>query len=130
MAERGGCQMDNLQAIFIVLGNPDRLEKVLNILVESEIRGATIMETMGMGQVLGGNIPVIGSLRAILSQQHHHNQTIFAISKYPEKIDLAMKRISEEFDDFQDPCSGMIFVVPVIKAIGFGRKDCIESFEE
>lgn len=118
-----------LQAIFIVLSSSHRLERVLNILVESEIRGATIMETTGMGQILGDNLPVIGSLKAILSQQREHNHTIFAVSKHPEKIENAMKLISEEFNGFKEPCSGMVFVVPVVRAMGFGRKDCPQRFD-
>lgn len=118
--------MDNkesLQAIFIILSDTSYTESVLKILVDCEIRGATIMETQGMGQVLGGNIPVIGSVRALLSQQHENNQTIFAVSKHPEKIDKAMAQISEKMKGFNTPCSGMMFVVPVLKAVGLGIKD-------
>lgn len=114
--------MENLQALFIVISDPGRTERVLEILVECEIRGATIVESMGMGRVLSDNIPVFASLRAILSRQHENNQTIFAVSKYPAKIDKAMELISDEFNGFKDPCSGMVFVVPVLKAIGFGQK--------
>ena len=115
--------MDNLQALFVVLDDPARLERVLDILLECEIRGATIIESMGMGQVLSGNIPVVGSLRTILAKQHENNQTIFAVSKHPAKINKAMELISAEFNGFKEPCSGMMFVVPVLKAVGFGRKD-------
>ncbi|HBG15193.1 MAG TPA: hypothetical protein DDW93_00305 [Firmicutes bacterium] len=115
--------MDNSQAIVIVLSDPGRTERVLKLLLESEIRGATIIESMGMGQVLEGSVPVIASIRTLLTQQRHYNQTIFAVSKHPEKVDHAIKLISEEFDDFKEPCTGMIFVVPVVKAVGLGRKD-------
>ncbi|NLY76316.1 MAG: hypothetical protein GX075_13620 [Firmicutes bacterium] len=115
--------MENLQAIFIVLSDQTHTERTLELLLECEIRGATVIESTGMGQVLKGNIPVIGSIRSILSQQRPHNQTIFAVSRNPEKIDRAIELISREFNGFKNPCSGMIFVVPVIKAIGFGQKN-------
>ena len=116
--------MENLQAIFIVLSDQTHTERTLELLLECEIRGATVIESTGMGQVLKGNIPVIGSsIRSILSQQRPHNQTIFAVSRHPEKIDRAIELISREFNGFKDPCSGMIFVVPVIKAIGLGQKN-------
>lgn len=115
--------MESLQAIFIVISDPGKREKVLKILLECEIRGATIIETLGMSQALDGNIPVIGSLKAILTEKRQYNQTIFAVSKHPEKIDKAVELISAEFNDFKAPYSGMLFVVPVIKAVGIGHKD-------
>ncbi len=121
--------MDNLQAIFIVLNDTNQTERVLELLLKCEMRGATIIESTGMSKVLKNNIPVIGSVRALLSQQHEHNQTIFAVTKHPEKIDHAIDLISEEFKGFKEPCSGMIFVIPVIRAIGFGKKDCPSMFD-
>lgn len=123
--------MDNkesLQAVFIILSDTSYTESVLKTLADCEIRGATIMETQGMGQALGGNIPVIGSVRALLSQQNENSQTIFAVSKYPDKIDKAMGQISEKMNGFNQPCSGMMFVIPVIKAVGFGKKEDPANF--
>ncbi len=115
---------ENWQAIFIVLTDTSLTESVLKILVDCEIRGATIIETQGMGQVLGTNIPVIGSsVRALLAQQHENSKTIFAVSKHPEKIDKVMKLIAEKMHGFSEPNSGMMFVVPVLKAVGIGKKE-------
>jgi nitrogen regulatory protein PII len=115
--------MESSQAIFIVLSDPGRTERALKLLLDCEIRGATVIESMGMGHVLEDSIPVIASIRSLLSQQRESNQTIFAVSKYPEKIEKAVKMISEEFDGFKEPCTGLIFVVPVVTAVGLGRKD-------
>lgn len=122
--------MDNLQAIFIVLNDPNQTERVLELLLKCEMRGATIIESTGMSKVLKANIPVIGSVRALLSQQHEHNQTIFAVTKHPEKIDQAIDLINQEFNGFKEPCSGMIFVVPVIKAVGLGQKNSPSEFDQ
>ncbi|HOJ78388.1 MAG TPA: hypothetical protein PLZ08_06345 [Bacillota bacterium] len=115
--------MENWQALFIVISDSEKTERVLEILLESEIRGATIVESMGMGKMLADNIPVFGSLRNLLSRQHETSQTIFAVSKHPDKIEKAMEQIAKEFDGFQEPCTGMMFVVPVCKAVGIGKKE-------
>lgn len=122
--------MENLQAFFIVFNDTNQTERVLELLLQCEMRGATIIDSTGMGKVLKGNIPVIGSIHSLLSQQHEHNQTIFAVTKHPEKIERAVELITQEFNGFKEPCSGMIFVVPVIKAIGLGRKDCPSEFDQ
>lgn len=113
---------EELQALFVVLTDLDRTEELFDILLKCEIRGATIIESSGMGTAISETMPVFGSLRSLLTNRNEHNQTIFAISRYPEKIDKALAMISELFDGFKEPCSGMAFVMPVAKAIGFGSK--------
>ena len=49
----------NLQALFIVLDEPDRLEEVLEILLECELRGATIIDSQGMAKVLSSRVPFL-----------------------------------------------------------------------
>ncbi len=119
--------MGTLQALFIILADPDKTERALELLLECELRGATILDSMGMGKVLAENAPIFGSLRALLLERHESSQTIFTISKYPEKIDKAMETISSEFNGFKQPCSGMMFVLPVVKAVGFGQKQWFEE---
>lgn len=119
--------MDTLQALFIILSDSDQTERVLEILLKCGMRGATIVETMGMGKVLAENMPIFGSLRALLPERHESSQTIFTVSKYPEKVDKAMEMISSEFNEFKEPCSGMMFVMPVVKAVGFGQKQWFEE---
>jgi hypothetical protein len=34
---------ENIQALFVIIDDPEKLEQVLEVLLECEIRGATIM---------------------------------------------------------------------------------------
>lgn len=113
---------ENIQALFIIIDDPEKLEHVLEVLLECEMRGATIMETQGMAKVLSDHIPIFFGLRDFAANEHQHNRTIFALSKHPEKIDQAIEKLSIMFHSFDEVCTGMMFVVPIIKAIGLGRK--------
>ncbi|HEY8345177.1 MAG TPA: hypothetical protein VIL66_08325 [Bacillota bacterium] len=113
---------EKIQALFIIINDPDKLEDVLQVLLDCEIRGATIMETQGMAKVLSDRIPIFFGLRGLLEDEHELNKTIFALSKHPEKIDQAIAKLSEMFHSFEEACTGMMFVVPVVKAIGLGQK--------
>lgn len=113
---------ENIQALFIVINDPDRLDQVLEILLECEIPGATIIESQGMAKVLSDHIPIFFGLRGLNLNEHESNRTIFALSKHPEKIDKAMEKLSTMFHGFEEAFTGMMFVVPVTKAIGVGRK--------
>lgn len=113
---------ENIQALFVVIDDPDRLDQVLEILLECEIRGATIIESQGMAKVLSDHVPIFFGLRGLSLNEHESNKTIFALSRHPEKIDQAIERISAMFHGFEEAFTGMMFVVPVTKAIGLGRK--------
>lgn len=111
-----------IQALFIVVNDPEKTEQVLEVLFECEMRGATVIETQGMAKVLSDHIPIFFGLRGLIANEHAHNRTIFALSKHPEKIDQAMDKLSKMFHSFEEACTGMMFVVPVLKAVGLGRK--------
>jgi nitrogen regulatory protein PII len=113
---------ENIQALVVVISDPDKLEQVLEVLLECEIRGATIIETQGMAKVLSDHIPIFFGLRGMNLNERERNRTIFALSKHPEKIDKAMEKLSTMFHGFEEAFTGMMFVVPVTKAIGVGRK--------
>ncbi len=121
---------EQIQALFIVTNDPEKTEQVLEVLLDCEIRGATIIETQGMAKVLSNiNIPIFLGLRDLMAEEQAHNRTIFALSKHPDKIDQAMDKISAMFHSFEEACTGMMFVVPVLKAVGLGRKDLHNSGE-
>lgn len=113
---------ENIQALVVVISDPDKLEQVLEVLLECEIRGATIIETQGMAKVLSDHVPIFFGLRGMNLNERERNRTIFALSKHPEKIDKAMEKLSTMFHGFEEAFTGMMFVVPVTKAIGVGRK--------
>ena len=113
---------ENIQALFVIINDPDKLEDVLEILLACEIRGATIMETQGMAKVLSNRIPIFLGLRGLIEDEHERNKTIFALSKHPDKINQAIERLSDMFHSFEEACTGMMFVVPVLKAVGLGQK--------
>jgi len=129
---RGGLHVlkeEDLQALFVIINEPDKLESVLEILLDCEIRGATILDTQGMAKVLSNRIPVYLGLRSLIGDEHERNKTIFALSKHPDKIDQAIERISDMFHSFERACTGMMFVVPVLKAVGFGQKFSQDTIE-
>ena len=65
----------------------------------------------------------------MIGDEHERNKTIFALSKHPDKIDQAIERISDMFHSFERACTGMMFVVPVLKAVGFGQKFSQDTIE-
>jgi hypothetical protein len=118
-------EVKNLQALFIVIDEPERLEEVLEVLLECELRGATIIDSQGMAKVLSNRVPFFAGLSGLLGERKQ-NKTIFTLSQHPEKFEKAMKKLAEKFRDFEEPCSGLMFTMPVLSAVGLGKRSLRE----
>ena len=113
---------ENIQALFIIIDDTEKLEQVLEVLLECEIRGATIMETQGMAKVLSAPYSHFFGLQDLATQEHQHNRAIFAISSIRKRSNRQWRKLSTMFNNFEEACTGMMFVLPVSKAVGLGRK--------
>lgn len=116
----------SLQALVIVINEPERLPEVLEVLLECELRGATIIDSQGMAKILSARVPIFAGLHGLL-EEHKQNKTIFALSRRSEKLERVMKLLSEKFHGFEEPCSGMMFTIPVINVVGLGKKSIDEQ---
>lgn len=105
-----------MKVLFLILNNPDYLEDVLAVFTNNEVRGATILESQGMGSTIVNNnikdLPLFGSLNKILKNSHVYNKTIFSVIKDEEKL----KRVIRDLNEIQkDKESGirLVFTLPI-----------------
>lgn len=105
-----------VEAMFIVLNREEYLEKILQVFVDLQISGATVIESSGMGRLLAGNEPLFASFRHLLGgEERTYNKTIFSVIREPQMADLAAQRIRAILNDFREPDTGVIFSVPVTR---------------
>lgn len=106
-----------MKALFIVLNDTDYLEDVLSILVEHDIKGATILESQGMGSTIVNNdisdIPLFGSLKTLLKDKHPYNKTIFTVIKDQDKLYKVVQAIKYFLKEEKKTHPGFMFTVPV-----------------
>ncbi len=112
-----------MQLLIIVLNKVDVLEKLLERLCESGVRGATILESRGMAQSLceSEEQKFIASLQMLLDPQHKNNKTILTVVP-DEQIPVVSKVLGEVTGGLDQPNSGVMFSVPVQYTEGFGEK--------
>ncbi|HHY83385.1 MAG TPA: hypothetical protein GX505_12035 [Clostridiales bacterium] len=112
-----------MKLLVYVLNNDDLLDDLLQSFMKSGIKGATIIESMGMARVLTShnneNIPLIGSLKLLLSGGCPFNKTIFVALK-DEQVNTCIMAIKEVVGSLNEPDSGILFTLPI---------DYIEGFE-
>ena len=75
---------ESIQALFVVIDDPDKLDQVLEVWLECEIRGATIIETQGMAKVLSDHVPIFFGLRSLMANEREGNRTSFTLSRHNE----------------------------------------------
>ncbi|MCI8565545.1 MAG: hypothetical protein HFI39_04365 [Lachnospiraceae bacterium] len=109
--------------LIVVLNKIELLDKLLAALNDAEIRGATVLHSIGMAHELAGleDNYVISSLRAMFASDHHENRTIFMVIDQ-ERI-TAATQVIDDVIDLQKPDTGILFAVPVLFAAGIMERN-------
>lgn len=103
-------------ALFIVLNEPEYLPQVLYKIKQLDIRGATVIDSMGASAISKDvyNIPLIGGLMKSMDGDIHYNKTIFSVIEREEQVQKVMHHIEKILGgDMKRPNKGIMFVVPV-----------------
>jgi nitrogen regulatory protein P-II 1 len=106
--------------ILFVLDDPEKTMDVLEAWARVGVSGATILESSGLGRVLNtrDDLPLIPSLRAVLSTQEREHRTFFSV--LADSFDLAPLIAETELvtGPLADPHTGILIVVPVLQVVG------------
>ncbi len=107
-----------MKALFIVLNAPERLEEILEGLVESGVKGATVLDSVGMGHILDA-LPLFAGMRPLFRSARPRNNTIFSVTGDAEAekaVTMLEKFLGRRPGGEQG--AGCAFVLPVEKVIG------------
>jgi len=102
----------------------DKCQAVLDAWEEHGVSGVTVLESLGMHKIQQmraerDDLPLIPSLRHLMEGEEYHHRTAFVV--VDDDFDLeglieATERVVG--GDFNAPNSGLLFVVPVTRALG------------
>lgn len=111
-----------MNALFIVLNKPDCLEDLLDKFIEIGVKGATILDSQGMGFAVThgghGKEPFFGKIRSIIDNSRPYNKTVFTVIEDEETLQKAVSAAKEVFGDVYEPGIGMMFTMPVGNVYG------------
>ena len=111
---------ENKLCFFLVI-KEDFLDEILEAFLELDIRGATILDSVGMGRILAYEIPIFAGLRSIIPGSRPYNKTIFTIIDR-EKLEPLVLAVEQICGDFSNPGTGIMFTVPVNFVRGLAEK--------
>lgn len=106
-----------MELLIIVLNKEEYLEKVLSLLVELEVKGATILDSEGLGRFLAYRVPIFAGLQEMFGQTKVTSKTILAVVKDKDFMDNFKRLTKKEDIDFTQSDTGIIVTVPVKDAI-------------
>lgn len=105
---------------FLVI-KEDYLDEVLEAFLELDIRGATVIDSVGMGRILAYEIPIFAGLRSLIPGNRPYNKTIFTIID-EEKLEPLVTAVEQICGDFSQPGTGIMFTIPVQFVKGLAPK--------
>jgi len=106
-----------VKLLILILNKVEKLEEVLEGFIEIGITGATVIESVGMGQILSEEVPIFAGLRFMFAGAKPHNKTIFSAIK-DEKEKSVIKLLQKILGDLNDPGTGIVFTIPIERIEG------------
>lgn len=112
-----------MKALFLILNKTEKLNDVLEAYVKVGIKGATVVDSQGMGFALSeSNLPMFGGfLRTVLDNNRPFNKVIFSVVKDEEVLNDAIAAVEGILGDMSKPGVGLMFVMPVDRVVGWTK---------
>jgi len=111
-------------AVFVVLPTLERCQDVLGAWETLGVSGVTVLESVGLHKIKQmraqrDDLPLFPSLRHLLEGEEYHHRTIFVVVDDDFDLDGLIAATERAVGgDMNAPNSGLLFVVPVTRALG------------
>jgi nitrogen regulatory protein P-II 1 len=105
-----------MKLLFIVLNSTEKLEEVLEGLIEAGVTGATVVDSVGMGHIIE-DVPLFAGMRNIFRAAKPRNNMIFSVVTDVQAAD-ALQVLNKILDCAQPRGAGIAFTLPIDAAIG------------
>ena len=118
--------------VMFVLHDPSCLRDVLEAWDAAGVSGVTIFPSTGLRRlqtldVLREDIPLIPSLEDLIQQEERLNRTLFTIVDGDEMVDKVINATQSVIGDLNNPNTGILSVLPVVKTYGLNRKEEVDE---
>ena len=85
-----------MELLIVIINREEHFEKLISILVEAGVKGATISDSEGIGHFLAYEVPIFAGLKNLISEGKSANKTIIALLDEPETFGRLKKLLAEE----------------------------------
>jgi nitrogen regulatory protein PII len=116
------------QMVLLVLDDVNHCSPVLDAWEAAGVSGITILDSTGLGRVRAANrfrddFPLMPSIANLMKSREERHRTIFTVVDSDEMVDKLVRVTQEITGGLDAPNQGVIFVLPVSRAIGLRPGD-------
>lgn len=103
-----------MKLMVFVMNDVHQLDKFLVALKDNNIKGATIINSTGMGRMLSesDDMNILGSLKYLFDGPRSESRVIL-MALEDEKIEAVLKIIDQVAGDLTKPNTGIVFTLPI-----------------
>lgn len=110
-----------MKLLVIIVRDKSKLTPILDKLFEINIRGATVIDSKGMGYLIADHVPFFSRFAEIVNKNEKGSKTVFSVVKDEEKLNCAIFEVEKIMGDLETPNTGFLFTIPVDYAKGFPK---------
>jgi nitrogen regulatory protein PII len=111
-----------MKLLVYVMNKVDLMDRFIHRLKEINIKGATVIESTGMGRILAENddMDFIGSLKVLFDNPRAISRT-FLMALEDEQVPVVLHLIDEIAGDLSRPNTGIVFTLPIETIKGYKK---------
>jgi nitrogen regulatory protein PII len=106
-----------MKLLVVILNASDKLEEVLEGLIEAGVTGATVVDSVGMGSIIE-DVPLFAGLRSLFRGAKPRNNMLFSVIR-DDQVEETMDILGKILGCVRgERGKGLAVVLPVERAIG------------
>jgi hypothetical protein len=115
-----------LHLVVVVLNDVNQLEPLMDAWTREGARGITVLHSTGVSRLKDAlrrdDVPLFPSLSDLLEHDDLHHRTLFTVVEGDELVEKLIAAGQAVVGDFDEANTGILFTVPVGRALGLGRR--------
>ncbi len=112
--------------VVMIVDDPENCSSILDAWDKIGVSGVTILESTGLGRIrkaaLLDNIPLMPSLQDFLTSREVDHRTLLSVVENEAVVDRMVEAAQNITGDLNEPHTGILFVLPILKVYGLDRK--------
>jgi hypothetical protein len=108
------------QLLVVIVKDHHQVEELLMGFLDLGIRGATVIEGRGMGQILSSEVPIFAGFRSLFPGGSAGTYLVLSVVEGGQLED-GLRMAREVCGDFDRPGAGVLFTLPLGHVEGLAR---------
>jgi nitrogen regulatory protein PII len=110
-----------MKLLVCIVKNHRHAEDILTGFLELGVRGATVVDGRGMGQIVASDIPIFAGFKSLFPVGGGATYLVLSVMD-AELSERAIKVIDEVCGSLDKPGAGIAFTIPVDEAYGLAEE--------